>query len=249
MLFEKYVPGKEKNAAYHAIHGMMDGFDTNRSYADMIRLRLTGELAEECCDTYYVAHEDGKCFSRLWMGWGDHPDAIGNWGNFYTDAEARGRGIGGGLLRLWDEDLRTVKNPPLAFFCTASSLDLLRPYGKFGWRSALKGDNKKPLYLPIGSSPETFQEFCEMYYKPASVLYARPATIGYRHEIDCLLKFAFMDMGLKFGISGINAEAALLYHPGKAKMLFSEDGHCVGWSFNRINQIHPLYEKAEIITV
>ena len=249
MLFEKYVPGREKNAAYQAIWNMMDGFDTNRSYADMIRLRLTGDIAAECLDTYYVAHEDGRCLSRLWMGWGNHPDSIGNWGNFYTDVNARGRGIGGGLLRLWDEDLKATKNPPLAFFCTASTVDLLRPYGKFGWRSALKGDNRKPLYLPIGSSPETFQEFCEMYYKPSPVLYARPATIGYRHEIDCLLKFAFMDMSLRFGINGINAEMALLYHPGEAKMLFTADGHCVGWSFKGIDQVHPIYEKAEIITV
>lgn len=54
---------------------------------------------------------------------------------------------------------------------------------------------------------------------------------------------------MDFGIKGINAEAALLYRHGKAKMLFSEDGHCVGWSFDGITRVHPLYERAELITV
>lgn len=58
-----------------------------------------------------------------------------------------------------------------------------------------------------------------------------------------------MDMGMDFGIDGLYAEAAILYHPGKAGMLFTEDGHCVGWNFNGVNQVYPIYEKAEIITV
>ena len=249
MRFEKYIPGQEKNAAYHAICDMMEHYVSRSSAGSMIRHRLEGNVADECRDTYYVAHEDGVGASRLWMGWGDHPDSIGNWGNFYTDEAQRGKGLGGKLLTLWYDDLKTVDSPPLAFLCTAASTALIGVYGKYGWRPALRGEDKLPLYLPIGSSPETFQELCEMYYKPSSALYVRPATIGYRHEIDCLLKFAFMDMGLDFGIDGVNAEAAILYHPGKAKMLFTADGHCVGWSFNGINQIHPLYEKAEIITV
>jgi hypothetical protein len=44
-----------------------------------------------------------------------------------------------------------------------------------------------------------------------------------------------------------SAEAALLYAPQRCGMLFSEDGHCVGWSIDGEMQLHPLYENAVIL--
>ena len=104
MLFEKYIPEEGKNTAGTLIGRMMDGFDSGVSYADMMRYRISGKAACECKDVYYVAHDGEKAFGRLWHGWGRHTDAIGNWGNFYTEESARGQGIGGGLLRLWQND-------------------------------------------------------------------------------------------------------------------------------------------------
>jgi len=70
MIFEKYVPGQEKNAAFAAISDMVGGITDGRSYASMMARRISGAVAHECHDTFYVAHEDGKAASRLWMGWG-----------------------------------------------------------------------------------------------------------------------------------------------------------------------------------
>ena len=96
MIFEKYVPGQEKNAAFAAIADMVGGITDGRSYASMMARRISGAVAHECHDPFYVAHEDGKAASRLWMGWGRHKDAIGNWGNFYTVEAYRRRGTDGG---------------------------------------------------------------------------------------------------------------------------------------------------------
>jgi hypothetical protein len=42
MVFEKYIPGEPKNKAYEALFEMMKDFDNDKSYADMIRYRISG---------------------------------------------------------------------------------------------------------------------------------------------------------------------------------------------------------------
>jgi GNAT superfamily N-acetyltransferase len=248
MKLEKYVPGQEKNAAFAAISDMVGGITDGRSYASMMARRISGAVAHECNDTFYVAHEDGKAASRLWMGWGKHKDAIGNWGNFYTVEAYRRRGIGGGLLKLWYEDFQSVQEPPLCFLCTTGSKDITDLYGRFGFRPAIVGREYGPLYRPNGNSPATFREFYTAYYQPSDVLYLRPATVEYRHEIDCLLRFVYIDMGLPFGLGTLSSiEEGLLREPHRTKMLFSEDGHCVGWQFDDQRQMHPMYEHCQIV--
>ncbi len=248
MIFEKYIPGEGESAARAALEEMMRGVDEDKSYANMIRLRLSGALAEECNDTYYVAHEGGRALARHWNGWGRHPDAIGNWGNFYTDEACRGRGIGGALLRFWREDFEAREDLPLCFLCSAATRELTELYARLGFRTAIEGTDHGALYMPIGNSPASFREFYTRYYQPTEVLYHRRATVEYRHEIDCLLRFAFRDLGLEFGVGGQrSAEEALLYHPDEVGMLFSADGHCVGWSFGGERSVYPLYEGVPII--
>ena len=247
MLFEKYVPGGEKNAAYAAIADMVGGITDGGSYASMMARRISGAVASQCNDTFYVAHEGGKAASRLWMGWGRHQDAIGNWGNFFTVESQRGRGYGGALLQLWYEDFQTVAEPPLCFLCTTGSKDITDLYGRFGFRPAIEGREYGPLYRPNGDSPATFRAFYTAYYQPSRVLQMRPATVEYRHEIDCLLRFVYVDMGLTFGLGGLSSiEEALLRHGDRTQMLFSEDGHCVGWQFDGQLQLHPLYANCRI---
>ncbi len=247
MVLEKYIPDTQKGDLHAALCEMMRGFDVGKSYADMIRFRLSGAAADECNDTYYVAREDTKAISRHWNGWGRHPDAIGNWGNFYTNAEYRGRGIGGAVLKLWFEDFQSRTELPLCFLCSTSTKELTALYSRFGFRVAIEGTEYGGLYLPVGNSPATFREFYRAYYKPSDVLEHRRACIGYRHEIDCLLRFALRDLGLPFGIGNIESvEAALLYQPERCGMLFTPDGHCVGWSFDGVKQVYPLYEGAVV---
>ena len=248
MVFEKYIPCEADSEAKAALSEMMRGVDEGVSYADTIRLRASGALADACNDTYYLAIEDKKALARHWNGWGRHADAIGNWGNFYTDPACRGRGIGGALLRFWQEDFDSRSDLPLCFLCSAATKELVALYAKLGFRVAIEGEELGPLYRPIGASPDSFREFYRGYYKPSDVLYHRAASFEYRHEIDCLLRFALRDLGESFGIGEQKSvEAALLYAPDRAGMLFSADGHCVGWSFDGELQLYPLYRDARII--
>jgi hypothetical protein len=103
------------------------------------------------------------------------------------------------------------------------------------------------LYRPNGDSPAAFREFYTAYYEPSEVLYLRPATVEYRHEIDCLLRFVYVDKGLSFGLGNLSSiEEGLLREPHRTKMLFSEDGHCVGWQFDDQLQMHPMYQHCRI---
>lgn len=247
MLFEKYLTGQPSNTAQRALHTMMEGFDIGKSYADMMRYRIDGKAADSCVDVYYVAHEEGVACSRLWMGWGRHPDAIGNWGNFYTDGAFRGQGLGGRLLDLWYEDLQTMTDTPLCFLCTSPNPWVTALYERYGFRTVFPERQYGPLYKPCGNSPSAFDDFCEEYYRPSAVLYWRKAELAYRHEIDCLLRFVYAKSGLPFGINGLaSIEEGLLYYPCRVGMLFSEDGHCVGWSFDDAVQIHPIYKSATV---
>ena len=249
MIVEKYIAGNGETTAQKVLFNMLKDEKPGVSYADMLRYRVSGKAANSCNDIYYIAHQDDKCLSRLWNGWGKHDSAIGNFGNFITIEEMRGKGIGKRVLEVWFEDLQNQPNPPAALFCTAD----LRPaqlYFSYGFRPAISGREYGPLYMPIGNSPKTFNEFCDMYYTPTNKLIRRPADIEWRHEIDCLLKFAFIEIGLPFGMGEVySMEEALLYSPENAEMIFTEKGRCVGWIYKGKIQIYPTYKNVEIISL
>ena len=246
MNFEIYVPGQPVNEAGKAISRMLEGYNVGATYADMMRLRLSGKVSDQCVDTYFVAHEGGTCYSRLWHGWGKHKVAIGNFGNFITLEECRGQGIGKQMMQMWHNDILQRSDKPLGLFCTGNERVVQLYYG-YGFRAAGKGWAGGNLYLPLGDSPETFDAFCDMYYEPSEKLFARPACIGYRHEIDCLLRFYFMEQGLIFEINDLmKIEDALLYSPQRVQMLFTENGHCVGWQADETRRVHPQYKDTKI---
>ena len=152
-------------------------------------------------------------------------------------------GLGKKLLEMWFNDLKNQPNKPLGFFCTGP-LALYKPYG---FRSVKDGETLGPLYLPVGNSPATYKEFCEMYYEPSDTLFCKKATVEWRHEIDCLLKFVFYDRGLDFNIGNVAyLEAALLYNPNQAKVIFTDKGRCVGWALGNEIRLHPDYDETKI---
>ena len=84
-------------------------------------------------------------------------------------------------------------------------------------------------------------------YQPADFLISRPANVEYWHELDLLLRFALQDMGKEFRIGdNVKMEECLLYKPGQANMLFTEQGRCVGWEVDGGVQVHPQYENCKI---
>ncbi|MBQ4109096.1 MAG: GNAT family N-acetyltransferase [Clostridia bacterium] len=244
MKFNIYLPENGPNEAGIALSNMIKDLDRGVPYADMLRLRVSGKTAKESADRYFIAHENGTCISRLWNGWGRHDNAIGNFGHFFTLENMRGQGIGKKLLEMWHKDLTELSGKPLALFCTGP----LKLYEAYGFKT-VKPDEAwgGPLYLPLGKSPLAFRDFCEAYYEPSNTLICKNATVEWRHEIDCLLKFMFFDRGLDFDIGKVSyLEAALLYHPNKAKLIFTEKGRCVGWMLGEEIRLHPAYNQAKI---
>ena len=244
--YDVFCPSQGKNEAGQALAAMLKSESPGKSYADAMRARVSGALALSCTDTYFVALDSDDCVSRLWYGWGTHESAIGNFGNFLTLEEYRGQGIGTRLLEMWYADLQSRSDLPLGLFCTSAPKAALM-YEKYGMRPIAQDAAYGPSYMPLGESPACFADFCEAYYQPSSYLISRPASFAYRHEIDCLLKFALSVRGESLGIGEIpSAEHAILYAPDRAQLLFADRGTCVGWSVDGQVQVHPAYRNLKI---
>ncbi|MBQ9974142.1 MAG: hypothetical protein IJP02_04195 [Oscillospiraceae bacterium] len=250
MILEKLVPGQNKTPGYRALEDITRDYKPGEIHSDTIRLRVSGALADLCEDTYYTAHEDGLCLSRLWNGWAKgRSETVGNFGNFLTLEQARGRGIGKKVLELWYEDVSSREDKPLALFCSAKER-AARLYFPYGFQTAMKGAVEGPLFMPIADPSWDFDAFCEMYYQPAEYLVSRPASFSWRHEIDCLLHFALQRAGESFGLGDtVRLEQALLYYPERAGLFFTPAGRCVGWSVDGVQQLHPAYRHLKIETL
>lgn len=248
LTYHVFDPTQGMTKSGQSLSRMLSDESPGKSYADAMRARVAGALSDVCTDTYFVALDGDECVSRLWYGWGTHADAIGNFGNFLTLEHYRGQGIGTRLLETWYADLQGRKDLPLALFCT-SAPKAARMYEGYGMRPIEQDAAYGPSYMPLGSSPASFADFCEDYYQPSAYLISRPVTFAYRHEIDCLLKFALLARGEQLGIGEMpSAEHAILYAPDRARMLFTDRGRCVGWSVDGQVQVHPSFEnlKTEI---
>jgi len=238
---EKYVVGTEKNQAYRAVYGMTPQDDI------YMHMRLGGALVDLCTDIYFVTHEDDAGLSRIWMCYGKHQGAVSNWGAVYTPAEFRGKGYCQKTLDYCFAQIDSMQNPPPALFCTAG--EIARVYNRYGFVPALRGAQMGPMYRPCGNSPQTFQEFCEQYYTETDELVVVDADFGRRNEIDCLLRFALMDIGEKFGIGGVNdLFVILMEQPERAKIILTKEGKTVGWAVDGEIQLHPKYRGIKKIT-
>lgn len=246
IMIEKFTCGEQIGEAQISLQKMLESESEGVSYADMMRYRVSNRAAEQCTDTYYVAHSDGKALSRLWNGWGKHNNAIGNFGNFVTLEALRGQGIGHKMLEFWFEDISTRNDLPLCFLCMGDKR-ASKLYFPYGFQTIEKDAEWGPLYMPLGDTPKNFRELCDAYYQPSDVLIRKPATLEWRHEIDCLLKYSLWNIGLDHTIDGMIMEQALLYCPERAEMLFTEGGRCVGWTLDGRIKVHPTYERTEIV--
>ena len=246
LVIEKFICGDPQSESQTALADMLKDENIGTSYADMMRYRVANKATNDCIDTYYVAHENGTAYSRLWNGWGRHEGAIGNYGNFVTVEEVRGQGLGHRMLGFWHNDIKNRDDLPLCFLCMGERR-AAKLYFPYGFRTIEKGAEWGPLFMPLGDSPTDFREFCDNYYRPSDLLFRRKATVQWRHEIDCLLKYCLWTMGLDHTINGKILEQALLYSPGAAELLFTEDSRCVGWMLDGEIRIHPYYSKCEII--
>jgi len=238
---EKYVVGSEKNSVYNSLFEMIPKDD------EYMHLRLSGALTKVCTDMYFLTHEDGKGLSRVWMCYGKHENAVANWGAVFTAEEHRGKGYCEKTLDCCFETVNTLGNSPTALFCEAG--DITAFYRKYGFIPAIKGADKGPLYRPCGNSPRNFQEFCENYYTKTDELFIIDADFGWRNEVDCLLRFALLDIGEEFGIKDVERLWLLLMKKSnRAKIILTKENKCAGWMVDDVMQLHPVYRDVKNIT-
>lgn len=76
----------------------------------------------------------------------------------------------------------------------------MKLYFPYDFQTIDKGAEWEPLFMPLGDSSTDFRELCDLYYQPSDALFLRPATVEWRHEIDCLLKYSLWSMGLDYTI-------------------------------------------------
>ena len=156
--YDVYRPEQGTSEAGQALSRMLAEESPGKSYADAMRARVSGALAEECTDNYFVAHEHGACVSRLWYGWGTHKDSIGNFGNFLTLESHRGQGIGTKLLEMWYADLQGRADLPLGLFCT-SAPRAARMYEQYGMHPITDGATYGPPICRLATAPKAFHSF------------------------------------------------------------------------------------------
>ena len=243
---DRFICGDDESVAQRALSKMLENENIGISYADMMRYRVSNRAKDLCIDTYYVAHDGDHAYSRLWNGWGRHENAIGNFGNFVTVETLRGKGLGHRMLEFWLDDITSRNDLPLCFLCMGDKR-AAKLYFPYGFTTIEDGAEWGPLFAPLGDSPKDFREFCADYYRPSKLLFRAPATIEWRHEIDCLLKYSLWSMGGDWRIAGKTLEEALLYFPHRAELIFSEDSRPVGWIFDGESRIHPSYASSEIV--
>ena len=247
MKYDKIFVGQYRNDGYYALYDMVKDELPDEAHTKIIRRRLQGEFADLCTDNYYIAHKDGKCYSRLWTGWGKHKDAIGNFGHFLTLPEKRGQGLGREVIKKWTADIKSRGDAPLALFCTANA-QITEIYRPLGFREITPNKKGGFLYCPLGNSPENFDEFCKFYFVPGEKIYQKPASMQFRHEVDCLLRFAFSNLNEEFTMGDkFYVEDYFVNCPEKLSLFFDERNHVVGWGLENEFKIHPAYRNCEII--
>lgn len=240
---DTFTGGQPKNDIYCMLDKIIEKDDT------FLRVRMDGEVKDICNDYFYLAHDGEKGLSRVWMSYGKHENAVSNWGAVFTPIEHRGNGYASRVLEYCIKEIENMKNGPTALLCTAGTLELTSMYKKYGFKTALKGKDRGPLYKPLKDSPETFTEFCKQYYTKTDELYVIKVDFNYRNEIDCLLKFALWDMGKSMEIDGVtDIWKVILSQPDRARIIITKENKCVGWMLDEKMQLHPNYKNVKKIT-
>lgn len=240
---EKYIAGSKGNKVFDLIDEII--LEEDR----FLRMRLCGELIDVSNEIFFLTHNQKQGLCRIWMSYGKHKNAISNWGAVFTPEEHRGKGYCAKTLNYCFNDIDKMKDAPLALFCTAGTIELTNLYKKYNWIPAICGNDRGPLYRPVGNSPKTFQEFCKQYYTETDELLVTDATFEWRNEIDCLLRFVLMDSGERFGINGTtDIWPIILNEPQRAKIILTKENKCVGWMLDGKVQTYPLYRNIKITT-
>ncbi|OGV53245.1 MAG: hypothetical protein A2017_06160 [Lentisphaerae bacterium GWF2_44_16] len=255
MTISVMVPPEENYSEKLAVFLRHKSDETGRC----IKARLEGKYAGDAEDRYFIGEINGDIAGQLWYGYGKNNFPIANFGHVYTAPEHRKKGISGVLMKYFMDDFH--RSPVAAALCTSSKEWIAGIYLKNGFKTVLP--HLGPLMLSNTDYPEDFSAFEKLYHTPSEKLKAVKASMKYRHEIDCLLKFSFLFRDIsseRVFISGMISSfqsAVFMQEDERGKVycaLTHENERCAGWSFcvNPLEkdavpvfdwELHPLYSE------
>jgi GNAT superfamily N-acetyltransferase len=202
-----------------------------------IRQRLEGKYADICVDRYFIGEIDGKIAGQLWYGYSASGTGIANFGHVYTEPEHRGKSITNRLLDFFSEDFNA--NPVRAALCGTGTPWVANIYLKYGFMPVLENSDRGSLYLLKNECGKNFAEFEQSYFTPGKQLDILTGTMEQRHDIDCMLRNAFMirdTMPVRLALAApvTNYENAIFRVEdggGLVSAAVTPERHVVGWAF------------------
>ena len=211
-----------------------------------ITSRLAGEFCDVADDRFFFAKIDGEIVGQMWYGWGRHEQPVANFGQVYVATRHRRKGIAERLFSAFCEHFFN-DSPPIAAFCSTGSEWVANIYKSGGFRTIDPEAAYGPLYCPKPGLPDTFDDFSERFYSGqfAGSVHAVPATMEYRHEIDCVLKFTKIRRGVppKSIPSFQQAYFDKLDGKGDLVVLMSPRDRPLGWHFTPYDGSAPLMQR------
>jgi predicted GNAT family acetyltransferase len=199
-----------------------------------ITSRLAGDFQQICDDRYFFAEIDGEVIGQMWYGWGRHEAPVANFGQVFVATRHRKKGIAQRLFATFQRHFAD-NSPSVAAFCSTGNEWVANIYRCGGFRCIDPKASYGPLYCPKPGQPEIFDDFAEAFYRghcdqPAQI---HPATMAYRHEIDCVLKFTLIRKGLLPEPCPSFQQAYFDHCDGKGtlQLYMSAQNRALGWRF------------------
>jgi GNAT superfamily N-acetyltransferase len=224
-------------------------FQRHRSEQSLRRLSsiAKGKYLSEISNCYFIGKINGEFAAMLWYSYGNHDSSVSNFGEVYTAPEHRQKGITKILMRYFKKSFD--ESPAMAAFCTCSREWIVAIYREFGFFQAISGTSGGPLMLKGKANANSLEDFENEYFSNATQLEVLPASMAYRHEADCLLKFVLMQKGIGknrcFASDNILSYLGALFMAedgkGKVFMALTPDKRFAGWSFF----LEPFYSPPE----
>jgi len=202
-----------------------------------IRQRLRGDYAGICVDKYFVGEIAGRIAGQLWYGYARSGTGIANFGHVYTEPEHRKKGITHELMAAFREDLDA--SPVRAVLCGTGRPWVAAIYAKYGFRPVLEGAPAGALALLTKTAPASFAAFEEEYFRAGQAVSVVPGTMAHRHDVDKLLKDAFLIRGeprqrlaMASHVDSFRTACFMVEDDrGLTTVAKTANGAVVGWSF------------------
>ena len=205
------------------------GDDTLRG----IQARLSGSYADSCVDRFFFAELEEQIAGMLWYGYGRTSYPIANFGHVYTSPQFRRQGVAKILLQYFNRDF--LASPAKAAFCYSSKPHIVKSYTPLGFQPCTPGTTVGRLMLSNPATARSFAEIQAEYYGAVEEIRVVPASMRWRHDLDCLGKYtdhlldercflaaALSDFTRAYYLSEDDKEGVLLNFVGNDR--------CIGWA-------------------